>query len=217
MRLFIYMAAGFILTTNLHAEETPLVWDEASILDDWSRAVREFRRDHNVGILVGQTQTHWQGATAQVGSINTNTTGGEVTLQYSFHIPWTHGFGYSLGTSTSVIVGDHSDTIEMHYRATLPGLELGLVWNINDHWRTNLGGGYGWERVDGLKVVGQEGRLSLSEETMSAKFSIDYFYKLTWAVRFEVALSRFPHNASASYDLENSIYRTRIGLIKHLL
>ena len=218
MKFFLYMAASLFLTTNLHAQETPLVWDESSVVEDWGRAIRKYRRDHNFGILFGQTTTHWKGSTDVVPRIDTETTASEITLQYSFHIPWTHGFGYSLGTSVSALLGDQgSDTIEMHYRASLPGLEIGLVWNANDRWRANLGVVYGWERVNGLKIAGQAGRMSLSEESISGKMSVDYFYKLTWAIRIEIEATRFPPNASASYDLEKSIFRTRIGLVKHLL
>ncbi len=194
-----------------------MVWDESSIADDWRRAVRDFRREHNFGILVGQTKTRWKGIVDNV-AVDTETDATEITLQYSFHIPWIKGFGYSLGTSSSVLFGDQgSRTLETQYRATLPGLEMGLVLNLNDRFRSNLGVVYSWERVNGLKVLGRPGRISITEESLSAQLSIDYFYKLTWAVRLEFEDSRFPKNASASYDLEKSIFRSRVGLIKHLL
>lgn len=217
MKIVLYAAVSLLFTAQLSAQEAPLVWDESSVLDNWERAVRDFRRDHNFGILLGQTQTRWKGSVDD-RSIDTHSSASEITLQYSFHIPWTKGFGYSLGTSASVMLGDQgANNIQTHYRATLPGLELGLVWNINDRFRLNLGAVYGWERVDGLKIDDRPGRISITEESLSAKMSVDYFYKLTWAVRIEVEHTRFPENASASYDLEKSILRTRLGLIKHLL
>ncbi|MBC7533595.1 MAG: hypothetical protein H7318_18640 [Oligoflexus sp.] len=217
MRIVLYTAISLFFTTKLCAQEAPLVWDESSVVDDWQRAVRDFRRDHNFGILLGQTKTRWKGS-VENSLIDTESDATEITLQYSFHIPWSRGFGYSLGTSASVLLGDQgANNIQTHYRATLPGLELGLVWNLSDRFRLNFGAGYGWERVDGLKIDGREGRVSITEESISAKLSVDYFYKLTWAVRVEYEGTRFPKNASASYDLEKSIMRTRVGLIKHLL
>ena len=223
MKRIVYTAVSLLFTAKLYAQqpvlasEPPMVWDESSIADDWQRAVRDFRRDHNFGILLGQTMTRWKGSVDNV-AVDTETDATELTLQYSFHIPWYKGFGYSLGTSSSVLFGDRdSERLETQYRVTLPGLELGLAWNLNDRFRTNLGVVYGWERVDGLKIEGRDGRVSISEESLSAKISIDYFYKLTWAIRIEVVGTRFPENASASYDLEKSLFRTRLGLIKHLL
>lgn len=217
MRILLYLSLGLILSAKLHAEEKPLVWDEKSVGDDWNRAVRDFRRDHNFGILLGQTRTHWKGKTDAVPNVDTETSSTELTLEYSFHIPWGHGFGYSLGTSSSIQVDQGKGSVTTHYRATLPGLDLGLVWNPNESFRLNLGLVYGWERVDGLKIDGQPGRLSLTEESLSGKFAVDWFYKLTWAVRLEYEETHFPKDAALGYDLEKNIMRLRLGLIKHLL
>lgn len=217
MRILLYLALGLILSPKLLAEDRALVWDEASVGEDWDRAVRGFRRDHNFGLLLGQTETHWDGKTDTVPEIDTETSSSEITVQYSFHIPWGHGFGYSLGTSSSIQLDQGSGAVKTHYRATLPGLELGLVWNASNRFRLNLGLVYGWERVDGLKVEDQPGRLSLTEEGLSGKFALDVFWKLTWAVRLELVSTQFPGDAALGHDLQKSIVRYRVGLIKHLL
>ncbi|RYZ70103.1 MAG: hypothetical protein EOP09_06600 [Proteobacteria bacterium] len=217
MRRLLYLALGLILSPKLFAEERPLVWDEQSVGDDWDRAVRDFRRDHNFGFLLGQTRTQWKGRTDTALEIDEKTYATELTLQYSFHIPWSKGFGYSLGTSSSIQLDQGESEVSTHYRATLPGLELGLVWNANSAIRFNLGVVYGWERVDGLRVKDEPGTISITEESLSGKFSIDVFWKLTWAVRIEFEDTHFPTDAALGNDLEKNIVRLRVGLIKHLL
>lgn len=217
MRILLYLALGLILSPKLDAQDKPLVWDEESVGDDWDRAVRSFRRDHNFGILLGQTKTIWDGKTDTVPNVKGKTFSSELTIQYSFHIPWARGLGYSLGTSSSIQLDQAKGLVETHYRATLPGLELGLVWNASDRFRFNLGLIYGWERVDGLKIEGQAGRSSLTEESLSGSMSVDVFWKLTWAVRFEFVNNRFPGDAALGPDLQKDIVRYRVGLIKHLL
>lgn len=230
MRILLYLALGLILSCfpKLFAQERPFVWDEESVGDDWDRAVRDFRRDHNLGILLGQTRTRWKGRieTKSVNNgetvttesiIDDETSATELTLQYSFHIPWTKGFGYSLGTSSSIQLDQNDSRIKTHYRATLPGLELGLVWNASNSLRLNLGLVYGWERVDGFQVRGNPERVSVTEESLSGKFSIDWYWRLTWAVRFEFEETRFPQDAALGLDLEKNIMRVRLGMVKHLL
>ncbi len=219
MRKSLYLASSLILSPKVYAEEEdrPFVWDEASVGDDWGRAVRDFRRDHNFAVLMGQTKTQWLGRTEALPKVDTENSATELTLEYSFHIPWGYGIGYSLGTSSSIQVDQKNSSLETHYRASLPGLELGLVWNPLDKLRFNLGMVYGWERIDGLKISGQPGRLSLTEESLSGKFSTDVFRRLTWAVRIEYEETHFPRDAALGYDLEKTIYRIRIGLLKHLL
>lgn len=217
MRLLLYLALGLILSPKVFAQEKPLVWDEQTVGDDWSRAVRDFRRDHNFGVLLGQVRTKWRGEKDAVSKVDTETFSTELTVEYSFHIPWGYGFGYSLGTSSSIQVDQGSSQVQTHYRASLPGLDLGLVWNANDSIRFNLAAVYGWERLDGLKIVGETGRLSLTEESISGKFAIDWFYKLTWAVRIEYQQTQFPKDSSIGFDLEKNMTRLRLGLTKHLL
>lgn len=219
MRIHLYIALALSLSSKLSAatEEKPLVWDEASVGDNWDRAIRDFRRDHNFAVLLGQTRTHWKGKTDVLPEIDTKTSASEITLEYAFHIPWSGGFGYSLGTSSSIQLDQGRSTVRTHYRATLPGLEFGLVWNASNHLRFNLGAIYGWERVDGLKIDGQPNRLSLTEESLSGKFAVDFFWKLTWAVRLAYEETHFPRDAALGYDLEKGISRVRLGLVKHLL
>jgi hypothetical protein len=217
MRRILYLALGLILSPKLVAEDRPLVWDEKSVGEDWNRAIRDFRRDHNFGLLLGQTRTQWSSLNGAASHTNDKSYATELTVQYSFHIPWSRGFGYSLGTSSSIQLDQGESKVSTHYRTSLPGLELNLVWNASERFRFNLGMVYGWERVDGLRVEGMPGVVSFTEESLSGKFSVDVFWKLTWAVRIEFEETHFPADAIAKYDLQKSIARLRLGLIKHTL
>lgn len=230
------MTRPFLLLSTLLATQAlgqgssdrVLVWDETSDIVDWQRAIRDFRREHNFSILAGRTISVWDGHLDGVTEYSFLSQGYEFGAAYAFHIPWTGGFGYTLGTSASVIAGEKSrDDYQIHYRARLPGVELGLVYNINQHFRLNATLIYGWERVDQLRLPKefQHRKLSLTGETLAYRIALDYFYQLTWAVRVEFESSEFCYTSKQSFcyygkethELEKISNNARIGIVKHLL
>lgn len=205
-----------------------LVWDETSDLVDWQRAIRDFRREHNFAVLAGQSSSDWNGRLSGTDEYRFQSEGYELGVAYSFHIPWSGGFGYTLGTSASVIAGETSKRdYEIHYRARLPGLELGLVWNLSHRFRLAATLVYGWERIDQLRLPNefQHRKLSLTGETLAYRIALDYFYQLTWAVRAEFETSAFCYPSKRNFcyfgeethELEKTSNHIRVGIVKHLL
>jgi hypothetical protein len=219
------LLAGLSSSSAALAVSDPTVsddmWSEGKTITDWSRALRNFRRDHNFAVNVGTVYTKWKGLLPGYDrKFSFETRGYSVGCEYSFHIPWGYGFGYRLGTSTGIIFSEQNDDkYETYYRAILPGLEAGIVWNASDRIRLSATFVYGWQRVDGLRFSPEWGdrKVSFTGETLSQKASLEYFYNLTTAAIITYDQGLFFYSESEKYEIQETTKALSVGIVKHLL
>lgn len=190
---------------------------------DWAKVVRGFRHDHNFSATVALTQNRWEGQTQKiVDRFTAKTQAFELQLDYSFHLPLIWKLGYVLGTHTGIIF-EEKDTRGFALARTyiLPGMELGLVWNVNEWLRFMTSYRYGWQRAENMTLDKnpREGveKLAATGDTKSIKVALDYFVEISTAIRIEHETLDFYYSAKERFELLKTSRIVRLGLVKHLL
>ncbi len=203
----------------LDAEPDPVFPEKV----DWERVVRGFRHDHNFSFNLGFAQNHWKGYLQRTSeSFQAKSDAFELEVDYSFHLPLFGSLGYTLGTGASWVIEEavkDADAFKVDRSFSLPGISVGLVWNINERWRTLSTFTYGWQRIERLrlKTPFASENIAVSGDVRSFRWAFDYFYQLSWALRFQMEQSDFAYTSKESLDLEKSAREFQIGLAKHLL
>ncbi|MCX6128333.1 MAG: hypothetical protein NTX25_04625, partial [Proteobacteria bacterium] len=188
---------------------------------EWSRAIRGFRGEHNFSIGYGYAVSQWQvHLSGHDEPIHFETRGHQVCMAYSFHLPIWQGVGYALGTRSSVLMdasANQEKGSELSYG--LPGLHAGLVWNISDHLRVGSGLEFGWQRIDQLRLpkIWNQKQIAITGETRSYYLAADYFYELSWALHLDYELTRLSYLTTESIDLYKNSKTWSLGILKHLI
>lgn len=190
---------------------------------DWNRVVRGFRHDHNFAIGLAYAGNEWKGYLQRTSEeFSAETQGLEVQVDYSFHLPLYGSIGYTLGTGGAYIfreAGTGTQAISVKQSYSLPGINLGLVWNISERWRTTLSFVYGWQRIERMEVRTAFARenVALTGDVRSWRWSFDYFLQLSLALRLEVEDFEFSYTSEESLDLKKWGKQIHLGLVKHLI
>ncbi len=210
-----------LVAGSMQAQEVtePLVRPE--LPKEWSRAIRGFRREHNFSVSYGNVSSHWRGHVSKDETVfSFKNLGHQVRFNYAFHLPLYAGFGYYLGTQTSVLIAaanKSNEAAEVSYG--LPGLNSGLTLNLSDHLRCSAGLELGWQRIEklGLPEAWDRKRISVTGETRTWHGQIDYFYELSWAFVLEYESSELSYNPTESLSLSKVSHTWSLGLLKHLI
>lgn len=190
---------------------------------DWARVIRGFRRDHNFAATIGYAQNRWDGQSQKViDRFEAQTEAMELKLSYAFHLPLVWGVGYVLGTHAGLITEEkNARGFALARTYILPGIDLGLVWNLNESFRLLGVYSYGWQRPENmtLDMNPREGpdRLAATGDTRAFRLVLDYFFEISMALRIEGENSRFSYSAKDRFELVKSGRVIRLGLVKHLL
>ena len=157
----------------------------------WNKYVHLFRQDHNFAFSAGTAQGTWN--IKHFGNIEGKEFQSKAYLlkgQYSFHIPLWKRLGYFLGSSfgyyfESPSSEDFSPTTSLN----LPGLLLGLSYNISPSLRVMGAVDTYLERLEGLKDRTDSANPLILDATMltlaDAMLMSDYFFNLNFALRIE--------------------------------
>lgn len=119
-------------------------------------------------------------------------------LQYSFHLPITGHFGYSLGSSFGYYWEERTfnDTLHRVSSVHLPGIHVGFVTNLTPGLRVEGAFETYLERLEALAIDSDEGRKKISI-TMRPDYdfilALDVFHSLNWGVRVEWHTRRVSH------------------------
>ena len=203
--------------------------------NDWSKVVRGFRREHNFALTLGADKGSWflSHQLTQNDQQPVSSTGYYGYFSYTFHLPIYRGMGYFLGSGIGAIIKDQfeKNSISAAYCYSLPGLILGLTANLSSALRVNGAlSGY-LERIDGFSykqlpsAFGDRNSMSITTRVWATNLSLDTFFKLPWAVRFEGEfrrLSYHPPNGVTdevilAYPLQKDEWRLGVGMVYHLL
>ncbi len=169
-------------------------------LREWDQAVLGFRKEHQFALIVGSSSGEWH--FKRFGNLRNKSyesSGIFSKFQYSFHIPMYRGLGYFLGSSAGYMYErDVEEDIEPASSIMLPGLLAGLALNITPGMRIAVGLDYYLERWSNLgerndDTEEENPTVSITARSLDALATVDIFYKLKWAVRFEA----HRHNANA--------------------
>lgn len=174
----------------------------------WSRYLRDFRGEHNFGASFGYTATEWNlGEFGVLSNQKISTTGTYIKANYSFYLPLFGQLGYMLGSSVGYVSpGTCTDPRFSPPPSTteMPGLVVGLLYNISETTRVQLWEDFHLSRVSRLRLapVTQErvDFLHVTMETIDSNLALDFFFKLQWALRIEISVRRSvyfrPQNSS---------------------
>ncbi len=202
------------------SKELPLVGVETASVN-WDKAIRGFRAEHNFSVGIGSDSSLLGAAKGTGSRITSRSESLRAEVAYSFHLPIFKGFGYYLGSTAGLIREQFNDNqFQGNYNMILPGLDAGLAWNLSNRWRLGLGYTFGWQRVESLKIqdfTDEGAKVSINGESVSYRASIDYFFKLSEAVRIEFEQFTFYFSAPAILDLEKNGRSLKFIFLKHLI
>lgn len=190
---------------------------------DWKRVVRGFRHDHNFALNIAYSKNDWKGYLQRTSEdFRAQSQALELQVDYSFHLPLIGSLGYSLGTGVAYVLQDASEdpeTFNVKQAYSLPGIAVGLIWNISERWRSSATFVYGWQRIESLHLTTPFARetIAVTGDARSLRWSIDYFVQLSWALRIELEDVSFSYASKESINLDKAGEQLRIGLVKHLL
>jgi hypothetical protein len=198
----------------------------------WDSMIRKFRQDHNLSAVAGVGKARWN-----LGAFNdpeeSDASHYYMAVQYCFHLPIYKRFGYFLGSSfgfeNQQVMQDEVVTTQKNY--DLPGLIVGLVWNLNSYSRITSSLKGNLLRVEGLKVdnFATEPKNTYKSDQTGRSFgynlAFDIFLKLEWGLRFEGevittsfhAIKDAPEHSILAYDFSKTEQRYGIGLVYHMI
>lgn len=196
---FLTIYLGLLLGSDAVAQEedllspfknSPRLQEIREKLKEWDQAVLGFRKEHQFVLTTGTASGQWhfkrfgnqRNKVYESSSVFSK-------FQYSFHIPIYQGFGYYLGSSTGYMYErDLSQEMEPASAVMFPGLLAGLALNITPGLRLTTGFDYYLERWSGLgERDGEDSEPTISVTARALDFlvTLDVFFRLKWAVRFE--------------------------------
>lgn len=172
-------------------------------LHQWDRIVRGFRFAHNFSLGVSNRKKKWEMSGSishdNVDNLYSSTYATEATMvmfSYSFHLPISESFGYFLGSSVGISLSEASADKEMEVDRTLelPGVILGLVWNVSPALRLSLALDGHLLRVEKLREAHSEGDLPGSVVYMNGvgfypEVAAEFFYRLGSALKLAYVYS----------------------------
>ncbi|SME87907.1 hypothetical protein [Pseudobacteriovorax antillogorgiicola] len=165
-----------------------------SRLHRWERSIRGFRRDHNFSLGIGAFSGAWEGtiprenvndSQQEILSFLYDTDRYIVRGSYSFHLDLGSRFGYFIGTGFGVSVSESAkqQSFEEPGIYELPGINLGLVWNISPAVRLSLAGSLHLVRIDRFYHETEEAVTTAIGESQS--IAIDLFITISSGIRVE--------------------------------
>ncbi len=195
--------------------------ESSRISVDWSKALRGFRSDHNFSVSLGVDGSNWRLVRGDNPRFSVASQSLRSEVSYSFHLPLLFGIGYYLGTTFGVRSDRFSGSeLSSYYSILLPGLDLGVVWNVANNCRINAGYSFSWQRLDSLKITDLNdgvAKSSLTGEAVSYRAGLDYFFNISEALRVEYEQLTFFYSSPSILDLEINGRSVKLGYLKHLL
>ena len=202
--------------------------------DTWGRYVRTVRREHHLALMTGIQDSYWQLTHfGQIENKRPHLRGVSLRLDYSFHLEAWRKFAVSLGTTlgygrNGLESARDRGAFQAQNYWQLPGLAVGLCWNLDPVWRILLDAQVYLLRYEDILDRTQPG----DPQSLSASLAVapdvgvalDYFYSLRAGIRVETRWRRalYQRPALSGGRPEDAKFlswdRTYgLGLVYHLL
>lgn len=189
--------------------------DYRSRLHRWDRIILGFRQGHNFAIALSSAVGNWrkEGDESVGGKGNRNS----LKLSYSYYIKMVRGFGYVLGSQTSLPISDstkgtHAET----YR--LPGARVGLAWSPTAAVRFELTAGVHLMRIERFEsALNEVSNITATARGSSVELAIDIFLNLNQGLRMQYESHRFEVEKVLNVGLRREEKSYSFGWVYHLI
>ncbi len=196
----------------------------------WFRYVRNFRKDHSLGISFGLIQSDWQfDRFGNLKNEHVKSHGVETSIKYTYHFQFYKTVGYFLGSGFGYQISNTVSGLPVIPNViNFPGVLAGGVINLLPSVRLVSGIDFHLERYEKLKSnddpLPDRKEISITMECKSVFTQLDLFYQLNWAITlgYEYRDTRYfkpkeslGFDVDASFNSESSLIN--LGVLYHLI
>ena len=189
-----------------------------SRLHRWERSIRGFRRDHNFSLMLGASSGRWVGTMPETsGDIDYTTTRYLLRGTYSFHLELGYSVGYFLGTSMGATLSENANVEGFRSPRVyeLPGVRLGLTWNLSPGVRVSGGVDVHLTRID--KFYHEAETAVTTSRSLARKLTVDFFVSISQGLRLEYESYTLKVDGGNGVKIQRTGEGVSIGWVRHLI